>query len=94
MFDLTTTMAICTTAASYTDTLPTLFLVTPAKDTNTWQHNNNNIAQGGERLDASQQNDTPYSLRICSNNLQLLGMLPSHHSMHEGNTEQSDALQS
>jgi len=86
-------MAIRTTAASHADTLPTLFLVTPTEDSNTWQHNNIDIAQGVDHFDVNQQNDTQYSMRICSNNLQPLGMLTSNHSTNKGNTGQPDALQ-
>jgi len=45
-------------------------------------------------LDASQQIDTPYGMRIRSNNLQPLGMLPANHSTNKGNKGQPDALQS
>jgi len=87
------TMAIRTMVASHATTLSTPFTLPLAKASNTWQHNHIDIAQGVDRVDASQQNDTQYSMHIRSNNLQPLAMLPPNHSTNQGNTGQPDGLQ-
>jgi len=92
-FNSMTTMVIRTMAASHATTLPTSFTLPLAKASNTWQHNNIDIAQGVDHIDASQQNDTQYSMHICSNNLQTLAMIPPGQLMNQGNTGQPDGLQ-
>jgi len=92
-FDSTTTMVIRTTAARCAAILPTPLTMSLAEDSNAWQHNNIDLAQGVYSVEARQQNATQYGTRIRSNDLQLRVMLPPNQLTDPGNTGQPDGLQ-